>query len=69
MGKFCSSLIEMLSQDISKYVLDFFYVERASGGGCGLPKAGEEHIGPFHPQAQLDVPSCFPQIPRAEKIK
>ena len=34
------------------------------GGGCGLPKAGEGQFCPLHPQAQLDVPSCLPQIPK-----
>ena len=34
------------------------------GGGCGLRKVGEEHYCPFHPQAQLDIPSCLLQIPR-----
>ena len=37
------------------------------GGGCGLPKAGEERLCPLHPQAQLDVPSCLPQIPKRRK--
>ena len=42
--------------------------DRHLGGGYGLPEAGEEHYCPLHPQAQLDVPSCLPQIPR-EKIE
>ena len=37
------------------------------GGGCGLPETGEEQCRPLPPQAQLDVPSCLPQIPKAEK--
>merc|ERR1711989_89084 len=41
--------------------------DRHLGGGCGLPEAGEERYCPLHPQAQLDVPSCLPQIPKAEK--
>ena len=37
------------------------------GGGCGLPETREEQCRPLPPQAQLDVPSCLPQIPEVER--
>ena len=39
------------------------------GGGCGLPEAGEKRYYSLHPQAQLDVPSCLPQIPKEKKVE
>ena len=39
------------------------------GGGCGFPKTREEQCHPLPPQAQLDIPSCLPQIPKAEKVE
>ena len=39
------------------------------GGGCGLPETREEQCRPLPPQAQLDVPSCLPQIPKEEKVE
>ena len=42
---------------------------RHLGGGCGLPETREEQCCPLPPQAQLDVPSCLPQIPKVEREK
>ena len=62
----------------SPYSLLFILVEKREGergevwhlgGGCGLPETREEQCRPLPPQAQLDVPSCLPQIPKEKKVE
>ena len=64
--------------DMRIYSLLFILVEKREGergevwhlgGGYGLPETREEQCRPLPPQAQLDVPSCLPQIPKEKKVE